>query len=376
MSFIFDFDDTFKTKVQTIYEYCGEGELYLCGKGDAVTLIGRGKSSVKNSSIKTEYQLLQMGLGLDFSIIADLKKLHMFLKQYADGNIEVKGSTIKIGKGKNTVKMLVEPEKEIDFPELDATTQTELNNKLMSCLDVAKYAINAGDPGSRPATAFVHIESKDDICSIKALDGSCACLAEFKVESQEEFRIAIPGDVLEKLLKIKAEKASIGCAQRKGIAQIGDYTIAFLTLEEGLGIDLKSITGQMPKLSVRVKKADLCAFVNKVVVFQDSNYRTFNCDYIHEGNILKLQFSSQVGSTLAEVPIQQAAGLKEDMLLCYSYLKINDCLKNLKGDIVQMDWVSPLSPTVIREVADDVTFTHIVMPVRRKDLEQKETAAA
>lgn len=376
MSFTFNFDDTFKTKVQTIYEYCGEGALYLCGKGNSVTLIGRGKSSVKNSSIKTEYQLLQIGLGLDFSIIADLKKLHMFLKQYVDGNIEINGSTIKIGKGKNTVKMLVESEKEIDFPEPNATIQTELNNKLMSCLDVAKYAINGGDSGSHPATAFVHIESKGDICSITALNGSSACLAEFKVESQTEFRIAIPGDVLEKILKIKAEKASIGCAQRKGIAQIGDYTIAFLSIEEGLGIDLKNIISQMPKLSVRINKVDLCAFVNKVVVFQDSTYRTFNCDYLHEKNILKMQFSSQIGSTLAEISVQQAAGLQEDMLLCYSYSKMSDCLKNLKGDIVQMDWISPLSPTVIREVADDVTFTHVVMPARRKDLEKKEAEAA
>lgn len=374
MSFTFDFDDAFKAKVQTIYEYCGEGELHLNGKGETVTLIGRGKSAVKNSSIKADHQLMQMGLGLDFSIIADLKKLHMFLKQYEDGNIVVNGSTIKIGKGKNSVKMLVDAEKGIDFPETDATIQTELNNKLMSCLDVVKYAINAGDPGSRPATAFVHIESKNDICSIMALDGSCGCLAEFKSECQEEFRIAIPGDVLEKLLKIKAEKASIGCSKRKGVARIGDYTIAFLTVEEGLGIDLKSLTDKMPKLSVRVKKTDLCAFVNKVVVFQDSTYRTFNCDYLHEGNILKLQFSSQVGSTLAEVPIQQAAGKKEDMLLCYSYSKINDCLKNLKGDIVQMDWISPLSPTVVREVAGDVTFTHVVMPVRRKDQSSKVAA--
>lgn len=375
----FNFDEAFREKVQIISNYCGDGDICILGDGNTITLIGKGKGT--HSTIKTDYQILELGSELKFSINANLKKFNATLALYKSGTIDIIGNTIKIGLKKNIVKMLAEPDAKIEFPDEKVTIKMDMGSSLISSLEIVQYTLGA-DINDVKAN-YLYIENKKKVCSITGIDGFKACIAQFKVKNENEFNICIAKGVVEKMLKIKSTTATIGRNGSQGIATIGDFTIAFSTLntEVALGIDLNTFTAMAPKLSIIIKKEEIAAYLSKVAVFLEEKYKQIDVDYQIEEKLIHLKFASATGIVNADIPVINTAVSKTDPLkkirTSYSYKHLAVLVKNIIGEDIQLDFTGDLKPTIIRDISDEILFTHLLLPSRRAEentVEDKKAA--
>ena len=270
----------------------------------------------------------------------------------------------------------IDPVEYPEFPKIESDISFELDSKIL--LELIKHTIfSVSYDETKQFLNGIKIESKGKRCDFISTDGFRLSLKYEELnEELPEFSCIVPYKTMNELSKVitsmKAETVKILLSDRQISFCIGDCKIIS-----------RLINGRFPDYKQVLPKNTLFEFKLSRQLLLNAADRA-NIIAAHSNSVAKFKFSedsvtlsasnAKLGDYVETLNLDRHQG-ERDILVSFNIKLLQEALKIIEQQDVVFEINSELSPCVIKPVGD-VTYTHILMPIRMSDFSEKEDAPA
>lgn len=295
------------------------------------------------------------------------------IESLPEGEMEIvveSGNVLKIIAGNIVHKVSSQPSG--DFPELPKITVDDHividAGTLMEGIEAVIYAVS--NSSEKPVQRGVLFEADKNDLNLAACDGHR--LVWFKTKMQGRFRFIIPGDALEKLLKLKMEgKVQLAFGKRHAVFSTESSSIVIRLLEEAdRFIDYQEtvpknehlISTDRKKLLDCLHRALLC--VNDMK--KNAQGKIYKCiapvvlTAAQDESVMKVSARNYLSEYSETLPLNEPA--TQDLRIGFNAKYLAEAIQHCDGDTVEMYVGSPARPLLIC----DGDIISLVTPVNPK----------
>ncbi len=274
---------------------------------------------------------------------------------------ELEGMVLKIRSGR--VRQRLQCIEFDEFPKMNVKGEVvEIpvsSEALRTMIDHTVFAVSQDD--SRPVLTGMKVEANEDHLTFVATDSFQFAMTNLHLDKGPvDKQTIVQGKVMLEVAKMAEETekdVTLSLTQTHLTVQINDTRLTARLLD-GNYIDYKRIIPKECKTRVLVNTADLYTMTDRAqLIAREGN----NSVMMHfDGNTLTMSAESFVGRGEDTMEVS-VVGDPIDIAFNPKYL-IN-ILRNITDETVYMEFISPISPCVIRPVQGD-SYLYLIVPMR------------
>lgn len=255
-----------------------------------------------------------------------------------------------------------------DFPKVPHNAGGEGSFNLKSDLIIdclSKVLFSTSSDETRPVlTGVVFLFGKESL-TVVATDGFRLSRKIMDYKSVKENKVIVPKTVLNELMRLGVESEDIVMhVEEKDKQIVFGLTDSVLTsrLIEGDYPDYEKIIPGEPKLKVYVDKEDMVRAVKLASVFAKDSSNIAKIK-INTDSLVITAESGSSGSQEAKVDARVDGEVKNGFEIAFNYHFLDEFLKSVKGNEVEIDFTTEAAAGVFRD-SSDLGYLHLIMPVK------------
>ncbi|WP_404988355.1 DNA polymerase III subunit beta [Clostridium culturomicium] len=331
--------------------------IYISAKNGMVTLIG---SDIEVSiETKVSANVIEEG-----EVVLDSRLFGEIVRKLPNDTVElatINDSEIELKCQKSNVQLVyLNPSEYPSLPSIDedvvlTVSQKTLKNMIKSTI----FAIAQDD--TRPILTGVLLQVKEGKLNMVALDGFRVALKSENMDCSFNKESVVPGKTLNevsKILKDNDDNVQITFTKNQILFNFGN-TKVISRLLEGDFIKYEAIIPKEHNLKVTVRRDEILGCIERAsLMAKDGNTNLVKLDIADD--TLVVTSNSQLGKAREEMQIiLQGEGLK----IAFNSKYLIDVFKIMDEEIIVMEFTSPVTPCVIRNLESD-NSVYLLLPVR------------
>ena len=328
---------------------------------------------VKAESDSLELTGNDMNLGIRTIINADVEEMgtvaieakmlnDIISKVPADTiNIAVNESdysvSIKSGRAKFNIGG-IDPSSFTDMPEVNVSKFIEIEQSQLRTLVQGTIFAAATDGNKMMSGELFWL--KDGELKTVALDGHRVAIRKIKVDSDDEWKVVVPGKAIQDISKLLAKddgrKIKIGTTRNHIVFKFDDTYITSLLID-GEYFDINRMMTEDYNSLVTVDKSEIMDVLGRSFLFtREANKKPVIMD-IH-GDSIGISIESTMGKMNDEISAEVEG---EEVMIGFNPYFLMDAIKTIESDYVRMYILSAKSPCFIRD--EESNYCYVVLPV-------------
>ena len=277
-------------------------------------------------------------------------------------SIDTNGLSTHIACGQS--KMTLQGIDASEYPELpqivDARPLEVKQSDLKNMIQRTSFAVAQDE--TKPILQGELMEIEGDKITLVALDGyRLAMCTQTLMKADATVHFVVPGKTLSEIAKLFEDgdaNASICYSASQAVVDMGATRITTRLLE-GEYINYRQILPTERKTRVRIRTEELFDAVERASLMAREGRNNLIRLEVGESK-LSITANSEIGNAFEEVPVYMEG---RALNIAFNAKYLSDVLRVVKEDEILLDFISELSPCVIRPVEGD-EFLYLVLPVR------------
>lgn len=218
---------------------------------------------------------------------------------------------------------------------------------------------------NKPILTGELLEISDGCFRVVALDGYRLAMRTLHLDGQvDDISFVVPSKSLNEISKLFEDNdspARMLVGEKSALVELGDTRI-YTRLLEGEYVKYQSIIPNEHKTRVRVSKDVLAHSAERASLLAREGKNNLIRMNITE-DMMTITANSELGDVFEEIPIYMEGN---QLRIAFNARYLTDVLRAIQDEELLMDFITHLSPCIIRPVEGDA-FLYLVLPVRLYD---------
>ena len=254
-----------------------------------------------------------------------------------------------------------------DFPKIPGsiTANKALRIQQKDFADaLSQVAFAASMDETRPIlTGVLMILNRNEL-SLVATDGFRLSQKKVKISSLDaNFKIVLPRAILSEISRVGGDDIlfSVEEKEKQAVFGVGDIILSSRLLE-GDFPDYEKIIPKSSTYKIRMDKEEISRAVKLASIFARDNANIVKIKVLKD-SLKILAESGQSGSQETKIDAKIEKAENSDFEIAFNYKYLEDFLRSVPGEEVQMEFSGSTTAGVFRDSADS-SYLHLIMPVR------------
>lgn len=298
------------------------------------------------------------------SIVITSKIFGDMIRKLPDAPIEIEiqeNNTVNINCGNSKFKII--GQSSVEYPQLPKLLDeiaVDIPKDLLKVM-IRQTVFATAQDETRPILTGALFEIKEGEAALVALDGYRLALKNININCPRDVKVVIPSKTLNELSKILDDNESdvnVRFTSSHILFDLGS-TVIISRLIEGQFLNYNDIIRSEYKSKVKVKTRDLQESIERAsLLVKEGNNNLVKLDVTDEN--LVITSNSEIGTIHEEIPIELEGN---DIKIAFNCKYILDGIKVIDSEEVEMNFVSNISPCILKPIGDN-SYTYLILPVR------------
>ncbi|MTI49786.1 DNA polymerase III subunit beta [Sporosalibacterium faouarense] len=326
-------------------------------KNNKLTLTGTDLELGIESNINCE--IIQEG-----SIVITSRIFGDMIRKLPDFPVEIEvrdDNNVYINCGNSKFKLIGQSSVEYpQLPKLLDEISLDIPKDLLRTMIKQTVFATAQDE-TRPILTGALLEVNNNEAALVALDGYRLALKNIKINCQKDVKVVIPSKTLNELNKILDDNdadINVRFTSSHILFDLGN-TVIISRLIEGQFLNYNDIIRNEYKSKVKVKTKDIQESIERAsLLAREGKNNLVKLDITDEN--LVITSNSEIGDIHEDIPIELEGN---DIKIAFNSKYILEGIKVIDSEEIEMNFVSNISPCILKPVGDD-SYTYLILPVR------------
>jgi len=255
-----------------------------------------------------------------------------------------------------------------EFPRIDTDEEGKhirIDRELLKDM-IEGTAFAASTDESRGVITGILFEIKEGVFSLVALDGYRVAIKREKGEAfkGEEIKVIIPAKLMREISKILADGAA---SEEEILLDIGERRIKLFTEEtlvrvnllEGEYIKYRDVLPKECKIKFKIDRLELLSAVERAAMLRSEGKNAFVRLSVSD-EAVTVSSRADEGRGRETIPAEKTG---DDLEIGFDAKFLNDAMKNISDEEIEMQFNTSVSPCLIRPVEGE-GFEYLILPVR------------
>ena len=258
-----------------------------------------------------------------------------------------------------------------DFPELpkvDAKYNYELEQRsLRSAIKQTIFAVGTDEKRKLYTGCLFDVEK--DKLNVVAVDGYRLAIRTIPINSENEFKMVVPGKTLSEISKIlddSFDNLRVGYAENQAIFEFENCKI-ITKLLEGEFLNYKSIIEAKGETKVKINRMLLQDSLERVMLISSPSVakeKKEPVDITLEIGKMIISCVSTAGIAKEELIVETEG---QEIKLKFNPKFILDVLRNITDEEIFIDFGTSIKPTNIKPIEKTDAYSYIILPMKTRD---------
>jgi DNA polymerase-3 subunit beta len=268
-----------------------------------------------------------------------------------------------IKSGRAEFKLMGKPGREFPQPpEVEKDEPIKIKSTVFKNI-IKQTIFSVATEDTRPVLTGEFLEISPDRLNIVAIDGYRVSFRTVSIEKYSTYKdIIVPARTLNEISSIaptgEDEIINMYCTDRHMLFEMSTCTMVS-RLIEGQYMEYQNLFNTDSSLIVRVNREELLrALERAMLIVKDPKKAQVNLDIAE--NIINIESRAEIGEAFEQVSIESEG---EGLTINFNANYLVDVLKNIDDDRVSLNFMSSLSPCIIKGIERD-DYKYLVLPLK------------